>query len=90
MILPPQEPTIPSIPTAEVVLMAAKRNVISKKSSESDLSGRIQSTGASFAVGSLPNEPNIDIAGEAWAARHNAEIWGNENRFRDQADGFFD
>jgi hypothetical protein len=70
--------------------MAAKRNVISKKSSESDLSGRIQSTGASFAVGSLPNEPNIDIAGEAWAARHNAEIWGNENRFRDQADGFFD
>ena len=70
--------------------MAAKRNVISKKSSESDLSGRIQSTGASFAVGSLPNEPNMDIADEAWATRHNAELWKNENGFRNQADGFFD
>ena len=56
MILPPREHTIPSIPTAEVVLMAAKRNVISKESERREPCARPS--------GSLPNEPNIDIAGE--------------------------
>lgn len=62
--------------------MAAKRNVISKESERRDPCAR--------PTGSLPNEPNMDIAGEAWATRHNAEIWNNENGFRNQADGFFD
>ena len=90
MILPREEPTIPSIPTAEVALMAAKRNMISRQSSECPLRVRLQSTGTGFAAASLPNEPNMDIAGEASAARHNADIWDNENGFRNQADGFFD
>jgi hypothetical protein len=30
------------------------------------------------------------IYGETWAATHNAEIWQNENAFRNQPDGFFD
>jgi hypothetical protein len=32
----------------------------------------------------------MGIAGEASAARHNADIWDNENGFRNQADGCFD
>ena len=82
MILPPRKHTIPGIPTTEVALMAAKRNAISKESERRDPCAR--------PTGSLPNEPNMDIAGDAWAARHNGEIWNNESGFRNQADGFFD
>ncbi len=54
--------------------------------------------GAGEPAGSLFIETTIDGAvylaaeilfGEAWAARHNAEIWG-DNSFRNQADGFFE
>jgi len=70
--------------------MAAKRNMISRESSKCAFPGCLQSTRTGFAAGSLPNEPNMGIAGEASAARHNADIWDNENGFRNQADGCFD
>lgn len=38
---------------------------------------------------SLPIEQGADTTNAPLAARHNADIWDNENGFRNQADGYF-